>query len=278
VGTDPQGSYETSRTQGDQPSRLAYFEWSAPDDAEHDDPEAWAQANPALGIRITEDFVRGERVALRMASGSDEDFARERLGIFPEDIDATETVIDEADWKLCGNRDSKLTGPLVLALEVSADRKRTVIASAGRSTITGTHVEVIENRAGTGWAVQRLIELRDKHKPTAIVANFSGPAGGLKQDCQRERLEVTDIKGTEYAQACQAALDAITEHRWRHIAQASLTAAATGAGKRPTGDAWVFDRRGVLDISALTAVVLAAWTVGTGDGPSTYEDRGLLVL
>jgi hypothetical protein len=254
-------------------TRLAYFEWSAPDDASHDDPEAWAQANPALGIRINPEFIRTEMGALEA-----DDFARERLGIFPEDIDATETVIDEADWKLCAAPNSKLIGPLVLALEVSADRKRTVIASAGASSLTGTHVEVIENRAGTGWAVQRLIELRDKHKPAAIVANFSGPAGGLKQDCQRERLEVTDIKGTEYAQACQAALDAIAEHRWRHIDQASLTAAATGAGKRVTGDAWVFDRRGVLDISALTAVVLAAWTVGTGDGPSTYEERGLLVL
>lgn len=247
-------------------SRLAYFEWSAPDDAEYDDPEAWAQANPALGIRITPDFIQGERAALFMASGSDDDWIRERLGIFPEDIDATETVIDPDDWKVCGNANSKLGGPFVLAFEVSPDRKRTVIASAGPSTITGTHVEVIENRERTGWAVQRLVELRDKHKPSAIVCNPSGPAGGLLPDCERAGLNITEIKGTDYTQACQAAYDAIVEHRWRHTGrQASLTAAATGAGKRTTGDAWVFDRRGVLDISPLVAVVLAAWAVGKGE-------------
>lgn len=253
--------------------RLAYFEWSAEDDAEHDDPEAWAQANPALGIRISGDFIQTERGALEA-----EDFVRERLGIFPEDIDATETVVDEDDWKACAAPESKLAGAMVLAFEVSADRRRTVIATAGPSSVTGTHVEVIENRAGTGWAAARLFALRDKHTPAAIVANFSGPSGGLKKDCTVAGLDVTDIKGTELAQACQAALDAITEHRWRHIGQASLTAAVTGAGKRIVGDAWVFDRRGVLDISTFTAVTMAAWAVGTGVGPSTYEDRGLLVL
>lgn len=269
--------------------RLAFFEHcastdpgerpDAPEDSEEFQTwlEVWsraiAEANPGLGIRLNLEFCETERGAM-----THEEFLVERLGIYPEDIDATETVIDEADWKLCAFPKSKLVGPLVLALEVSADRKRTVIASAGASNLTGTHVEVIENRAGTGWAVQRLVELRDKHKPAAIVANFSGPTGGLKKDCTLAKLEVTDINGTELAQACQAALDDITEHRWRHIDQASLTAAATGAGKRNVGDVWVFDRRGVLDISALTAVVLASWTVGTGVGPSTYEDRGLLVL
>jgi hypothetical protein len=238
-------------------SRLAYFEWSASDDAEHDDPEAWAQANPALGIRISPDFIRTEMGALEA-----EDFARERLGIFPEDIDATETVIDEDDWKACSAPKSQIAGSFVLALEVSADRKRTVIASAGPSSLTGTHVEVIENRAGTGWVVNRLIELRDKHKPSAIVCNPNGGSAGLLPELERAKVDVVTCKGPDYTQACEDAMHAIAEHRWRHIDQASLTAAATGAGKRVTGDSWVFDRRGVLDISPLVAVVLGAWAVG----------------
>lgn len=269
--------------------RLAFFEHCAaadpgekpagPEDSEEFQAwyaawcEAVAQANPGLGIRLNLEFCESELGAM-----THEEFLCERLGIYPEDIDATETVVDEDDWKACAAPASKLAGPMVLAFEVSADRRRTTIAAAGPSSHTGTHVEVIENRAGTGWAVARLVALRDKHTPAAIVANFSGPAGGLKKDCTVAGLDITDIKGTELAQACQAALDAITEHRWRHIDQASLTAAATGAGKRIVGDAWVFDRRGVLDISTFTAVTMAAWAVGTGVGPSAYEDRGLLVL
>ena len=246
-------------------SRLAYFEWSAPDGAAHDDPEAWAQANPALGIRISPDFIRTEMGALEA-----EDFARERLGIFPEAIDATETVIDEEDWKACGDQDSKIAGAFVLAFEVSADRKRTVIASAGPSTITGTHVEVIENRAGTGWVVNRLIELRDKHKPSAIVCNPNGGSAGLLPELERAKVEVMHCKGPDYTQACEDAIHAIEDKRWRHIDQASLTAAVTGAGKRLTGDAWVFDRRGLLDISPLIAVVLGAWAVGKHEEPEPF--------
>src|SRR5690242_21208905 len=48
--------------------RLAYFEWSAEDDAEPDDPEGWAQANPGLGIRITLEHVQGDRKSTRLNS------------------------------------------------------------------------------------------------------------------------------------------------------------------------------------------------------------------
>lgn len=240
--------------------KLAYFEWSAPDDAAPDDPEAWGQANPALGIRISEDFIDTERGALEP-----DDFARERLGIFPEDIDGTEPAIDPDDWKACTALDSTIVGPLVLIFEVSVDRKRAVIASVGRSSNGGTHVEVIESRPRTGWVVERLVKLRDKHHPGAIICNPSGPAGGLLADCEREGLAVEAVKGPDYTQACQAAYDDITEHRWRHIDQASLTAAVTGAAWRTQGDARVFDRRGLLDIAPLTAVAIGSWFIGRGD-------------
>jgi len=253
--------------------KLAYFEWSCPDDADIAAPESWAQANPAMGIRIDPDFIRTEMGALE-----EEDFVRERLGRFPESVDATVAAIDEDDWKACKAPDSTLAGPFVLVFEVSVDRKGAVIASVGPSTLGGTHVEIIENRKRTGWVVRRLVELKAKHRPDAILANPSGPAGGLLADCEREGLTITEVKGNDYTQACQAAYDDITEGRWRHIDQASLTAAVTGAAWRTQGDARVFDRRGLLDIAPLTAVSLGAWFIGKGPGPSSYEERGLMVL
>jgi hypothetical protein len=44
--------------------RLAFLEWSAPDDSDLDDRTAWALANPGLNIRISEEFVESERGAL----------------------------------------------------------------------------------------------------------------------------------------------------------------------------------------------------------------------
>lgn len=277
-----------ARGQAKEP-RLAYFEHCAAADpgekpnVDEDSDEfqewlaAWrqalAEANPALGIRLTEEFCETERGAM-----THEEFLRERLGIYPEEVTG-EPVFDEKDWKACSDLASKLAGPMILTFEVSPDGRRTAIGSAGPSSITGTHVEVIENRAGTGWVVDRLIALRDKHKPTAVVCNPNGESAGLLPECERKKLDVLHCKGPDFTQACGDAKIAIENHRWRHIDQASLTAAVTGAGKRITGDAWVFDRRGVLDISPLIAVVLGAWAVGKDPGPSVYEsERGLLVL
>jgi hypothetical protein len=248
-------------------TRLAYFEWSADEDAEHDDPEAWAQANPALGIRIGPDFIRTEMGALEA-----EDFARERLGIFPEDIDATEPVIDDADWRACAAPASQATGPLVLAFEVGLDRKWAQIGVAAASTLGGVHVEIIENRRFTTWVVARLLELQQAHTPTAIVCNPAGPAGGLIPQAEKAGLviglpdpetgKIKGLSGRDYTQACQAAYDAITEHHWRHIDQPELSVAVGGATKRTVGDAFVFDRRGAVDISPLLTVTMAAWAHG----------------
>ena len=69
---------------------LAYYEWSAPYEidevAEYADDEAvWRMANPAMGIRINEEFVRTERRAMDLRT-----FAVERLGVgdWPSDEEA----------------------------------------------------------------------------------------------------------------------------------------------------------------------------------------------
>lgn len=267
--------------------RFTYFEFCAKEDpgprpeVDEDDPEftAWlarwrqalAEANPALGRRITEEFCETERAAM-----DHEEFIRERLGIFPEILDAVDPVIDPEDWKACVSPKSKPVDPVVFAFEVSPDRKWSYIGTAGISTSGGIHVEQVEKRRHTRWVVDRLLELHDKHKPAAIVCHAGGPAGALLKDLEAKGLDITKATGPEFAQACALALDDITEHRWRHLDQADLNAAVTGAARRDTGDAMVFDRRTNLDISSLVAVSLAAWAVRRPDGSSIYEERGMV--
>jgi phage terminase large subunit-like protein len=69
--------------------RVCYIEWSAPDNADADDPEVWRSCMPAWGITVFEDTIRAER-----GSMDDDDFRRTNLnqwrdrkskpGIFPE--------------------------------------------------------------------------------------------------------------------------------------------------------------------------------------------------
>lgn len=262
------------------PRRLAYYEWCARmrDTASRqewedavadllDDPEAWAQANPGLGYRIFPEFIQSERDAM-----TDEDFARERLGLYPDIAEEVDSAIDETDWRTCAAPVSKALDPVTFAFEVSPDRRWAVIGSASTSSLGGTHVEVVDNRRRTGWVVDRLVELRDAHHPAAIICNPSGPAGGLLPACERAGLAVRKaaspdgdivlVTGRDYTQACEAAYDEITEHRWRHLDQPELNTAVTGAVKREVGDAFVFDRDAGLDISPFLAVLLAASNVG----------------
>jgi phage terminase large subunit-like protein len=76
---------------GGDPS-LAFFEWSAPEDADPGDPGSWALGNPGLGIRITGEYVELERAAL-----SQEAFARERLGVGDYPVDGGAWDVIRAD-------------------------------------------------------------------------------------------------------------------------------------------------------------------------------------
>lgn len=247
--------------QGD---RLAYFEWCA---ASAEDPNGLARANPALGFRISEEFVDAERGAM-----GEVDFNRERLGIFPEVIEAAEpAAIEEDIWQRCQDDNSTAVDPVVFGFEVSHDRAWSSIGVAGPSTSGGVHVEVVDRRPGTGWVIGRLVELRDRQKPSSIRCNSTGPAGALLAECERRRLKVESISAKELAQACESAYDDIGDRRWHHIDQPELNAAVTGAMRRPVGDAWVFDRRTQLDVTPLIAVAIAAFGLAPSKrGPTIW--------
>ena len=109
---------------GNDPS-LAYFEWSLSDDlaavteAVADDPESWSKTNPALGIRITTDYVGHERAALDTRS-----FAVERLGVgdWPNTDESATRVIDPKLWAQAADPDSELDGPSFIAFDITPDR------------------------------------------------------------------------------------------------------------------------------------------------------------
>ena len=279
---------------GRRPRRLAFTEWSAhvdlgrqPDgsvrtiaDVDHTDRLLWAQANSTLGRRMTVEWVSTAELTLM----SKAEFCRERLGLYDDIGEETpESVIDQKDWKACRLPDSRASGQRVFAFEVALDRSWSQIAVGAPSELGPnlTHVELVDNRPGTGWVVERLVELRDRWKPDAIVCNPAGPAGGLLPDCKRAGLDIgiPDEKGrivpvsaTDYKQACQSALDAIVGHRWAHIGQKPLDVAVSNTTCRNVGDAVVFDRRGKIDIGPFTAVTLAAWASGRPSPPPKVRD------
>jgi hypothetical protein len=152
---------------------LAYFEWSVEGDNPSavpadvaDDPSAWEQANPALGIRIT-----AEHVAIERRSMDPRTFAVERLGIgdWPRTDHMSDSPIDLDTWLALEDATSTLVDPVCLAFDVSPERRGS-IALAGRSREGLWHVEVADDRAGTRWLPQRVADLEAAGGFVGVVA------------------------------------------------------------------------------------------------------------
>ncbi|MFD4740951.1 terminase [Streptomyces virginiae] len=257
--------------EGEPDPSLAYCEWSADPHLDecpagctaHDDPAdpaTWAKANPAFGIRISEEHVARER--LSMSNGV---FGRERLGVgdYPSERVNAWSVIGQDAWRALADGESQPSDPVAFAIDMTPERSHAAIGVAGTSG-SAVHVEVVDHRPGVGWIVERALDLQERWNPCAWVVDGGGPAGALIADLERAGLTVRVPKVREVAQACGQFYDAVTEQTLVHLDQAPLAAALAGARKRELGEAWAWARRGVsVDISPLVAVTLAAWGLRT---------------
>lgn len=232
---------------------LAFFDWSAPDDVDLDDRDAWAVANPGLGIRINAEFVERERAAL-----GDAEFARERLGVWHDPRRGS--VIAPELWRACADGQSRVTDPVAFAVDISPGRDTASIALAGRREDGLFHVEVIKNQRGTGWVVDDIVTLVEKWKPAAVVLDSAGPAGSLLPALEERDVTVTKTSTNEMKQACGGFYDAVVEKRLRHVDAPVLNSALGAARKRVLQDAWAWHRKdNTTDITPLVAATLALW-------------------
>ena len=266
---------------------LAYLEWSinphvpecAPDCAEHDDPasdEAALKANPAVGYRLTPEKIAKERMTLSPAG-----YARERLGVgeYPSDESDAWAVIGRDAWEALTEPSSRPEDPVAFALDVTPERSHASICVAGRNG-GAVHVEIVDNRPGTSWVVERAKALTDKWGPRCWVVDPGGAAGSLVADLvaaltpdaadddgdaypggdRGPVVPVLQTKAREVAAATGQLYDAVASAELVHLGQAPLSTALAGARKRELGDAWAWARRGVgVDISPLVGVTLARW-------------------
>jgi hypothetical protein len=268
AATQLRGLRERALAGGDM--SLAYMEWSAPDDADPADPAAWAQSNPALGIRISEEFIAREYAAM---SNDLDWFKQERLSIWPKR--QAESVLAEPAWLACVDESSTMSDPVTFGIDVSPDRTWAAIGAAGSRPDGSKHVELVEFRRGTGWVVERITELVNKWRPSAVVVDAGGPAGALLADLEAARIDVTLTSTRDYVQACGMFFDAVDGGFVWHLGQRELNEAALVAKRRPLGDSWAWSRKSSTDvsISPLVAVTLAHWacrSTGAPVEPSVY--------
>lgn len=249
-----------------QDPHLAFAECCAPheladllaDPALLDDPVVWAAANPAVAAgRMRLDHIARER-----ASMSARAFAVERLGAgaWPNTDPTVASLIEAGVWDALADADSQPAGPLVLAFDVTPDRGSTAIAIAGRREDSRVHVELVDTRAGTAWAPERIAELVESHDIATVRCDGISGAASLVADLSARGVKVEKLSGREYADGCAEFFDAATQDGLRHVPAPELDAAVAGAATRSLGEAWAWARKtSRADISPLVAATLAMY-------------------
>ncbi|MGH3504327.1 MAG: hypothetical protein ACRDQA_26025, partial [Nocardioidaceae bacterium] len=243
-----------------------YIEFSADEDADADDREQWAKANPSFPHRTPlESMLR-----LRENLPSEDSWKREALGIW--DPEETIGVIPPPAWEMQGTSHSLAVGRFALGVEVGPDLRWASVAFAGQRLDEGWHCELDEDQhtmgRGTSWLVPHLEALTKANSDIrAVVADVGGPVAALLEQrpdgrwfFRGSRLEVTPVKVVELGTGCAKVLDGIVTGWLHHIGQPQLTAAALSAGKRPLGDTgmWVWSRKTAeSDITPIQAGTLA---------------------
>ena len=234
--------------------RMWFAEWGCEPGVDPEGREAWAAANPSLGIRISEEFVENELEALRELGT---EFIRERLGV-PDSPDSGAQVFGPGVWMACQDEQSRPAGgPVRWALDVHPDLEWASFAACSARADGLTDLAILDRRRGAAWVVEYAQGLHERFG-TPVHLDPRSQAGGLISDLRAAGVEVVEVNTLGYTQACARLQRAVHDGTVRHRGQGPLDSAVAGAAVRTVGEAWAWARlSSQVDISPLVAVTLA---------------------
>ena len=243
--------------------RICYLEWSAPEDVNMASREAWWQANPGGGIRITEEDIEAEYESF-MSAGGERAFGVQRLGIGDWPVfGADRSEIPADKWNAMRNSTPSLTGRTVITLYRAPEGGPWAITAAQRVEDGRIHLEV--GYTGTDTAdivLRKLIDVVTAWDPAAVLVG-RGAAAEVIPGLEAVGINAESPSLTEEAQACGGLLNdalAVDEPLLSHSNQHGLNNAVTHAIKRelPSGG-FVWDCVEGSAYAQLMGVTLSRW-------------------
>jgi len=164
-------------------------------------------------------------------------------------------------------RFTRMVTEIVLAVEISEDRRHTSLAAAG-SADGCTVVELLRYLDGPTAGVEAVLEARASRPVTGVVVDPHSGAGTLLKPLQDAGVAVTEPSSSHVSVAKNMFVDETNAGRLRIVPHPALTAAVRHAQERRLGGSTAWDRRGPgVDQSPLTAVTLAVWLLLTMPPP-----------
>lgn len=255
--------------------RVAYFEWSAPFDhpSELDDDALrnrsnWYAANPSM----EEGLVAEETMADEVESMPTRTAAVELFGVgdWPRTDGLEDTVIDVKVWDALARspEEAVLDEPYVGSFDVSPERHGSVAVS-GRNQNDRFQTEIHDHRPGTGWMVDRIVEMNDRGLFEEWVCDGAGPGASLVLELKERGVNVRTLTATEHGQAWGRFVDMVNDGELEHLGDVVLRDAIRGAKPRTIGDgASAWGRRQ----SSVNIAPLVASTLGLGAAAGVASD------
>jgi phage terminase large subunit-like protein len=226
---------------------IGWFEWSAEPDAPILLPsgemnwQAFAQANPSLGITIHPDN-------LKAVINDPPDIVRTE--VLAQWVDTINSAIDAQKWGLCQ------VDPIPLdpeketwfGLDLSPDRKFGALVATQK--LPGEKFNlVLLHTWSNDYSINDLAVANDiapyvRKYNVQTVAYSKRTAQAVASRLVPAGIPITDMDGAIYAESCDRWLGAINSHRLQHGGQDELTQQTLSAAKLPYGDgSWIIGRR-----------------------------------
>ena len=222
-----------------------------------DDKTLWYMTNPALGIRLDEDFTDEE-----FRSMSADGFARERLGWWSPVLEnQTDLAIDKDVWDECASSDEKPEGKTAYGVKFTPDGAFVCLCGAVVPKTGKARISVIEQRPtglGTQWLADWLNE-RYNEASCVVIDGRNGVSVLIDKisDVWRMRGSVIRPSAKDVVASVGTLTNALSEKTvtW-YAKQDILRDSAINATKRPIGGGWGF---GGDDSAPIEACALALW-------------------
>lgn len=241
--------------------RDSWHEWSVAADSvaeiNVDDRELWYMTNPALGIRLSEDFTEEER-----RSQSVDGFARERLGWWtPVVKHELDYAIDRDVWEACKSTEPKPEGKTAYGVKFSADGSTVALCGAVIPDKGLARISLIDLRPtghGIGWLADWL-NARYKKASCVVIDGRNGVDVLVERIADTWRIKGSIIRPTtrDMIAATGTLTNALNEKSvsWFHQQEALNDSAITSV-KRSLGGGWCF---GGDNSTPIEAASLALW-------------------
>jgi hypothetical protein len=246
--------------------RVCWHEWSVqkcpPKSAEWGDVlDLVYETNPAMGIRLSEDFTREE-----FSTMSIDGFARERLGWWSEK--STASAVGRSEWDACAAAKRGLgDGRRTYGVKFSADGSQVAVAACLLREDGTSYTELIGVAPlsdGLSWLTDYLCDDARADRTAAVAVDGRNGADALidrlRDTYPRQAIMLPGTKGVVSAATVfsEAVRDGLISHWPGADLDNLLTASVVGSVKRAIGNdgGWGFGGDGC---TAAEAASIALW-------------------